>query len=230
MFKRTYRKEHPPGFISFTNGFVARKTIAIVMLACVIVFSLSKPRMSETTEIDYQSLQENPIDTVFRRIIDQEVPEWDMGDITGGTISTELKQMIWPMKEGRIAGAFNLRASKGKRVHKGVDILAPKDTPIYAALDGIVEVVSNNGLGWNGFGRLVFINHDGKFWSLYSHCSSVNVKMGQKVKQGERIASVGRSGRATGYHLHFELRNSSGIQINPMRYLPKEGTLPFVNN
>lgn len=231
MSKLICKKERPSRFIFHVNGLgAARKIITAGLCVCVLVFSLLQPRKAETTEIDYQSLQENPIDTVFRRILEQEVPDWDQGDITGGLINTELKQMKWPIRDGRIAGLFNLRASKGKRVHKGVDILAPKDTPIFAILDGVVEVVSNNGPGWKGYGRVVFINHDGKFWSLYSHCNSINVKIGQKVKQGERIASVGQTGRATGFHLHFELRNSSGVPIDPMRYLPKEDMLPFVNH
>jgi len=211
------------------NGF-SRAVCKIAAAACALagVFTFFPSASAVASEIDYQSLQEDAIDTAFRRILSQMVPEWDEGDITGGNIHAELSAIKWPLKDGRVAGLFNLRASRGKRMHKGVDLLAPKDTPIYAALDGVVEVVSNGGAGWRGYGRVVFINHGNKFWSLYSHCNSVDVKIGQRVGQGEKIASVGKTGRASGYHLHFELRNSSGTPIDPMRYLPKEGALPSV--
>ena len=68
---------------------------------------------------------------------------------------------------------------------------APRGTPIYAVLDGIVEVVSNNGPGFRGYGRVIVINHGGRLWSLYSHNSANYVKVGQRVKQGDKIAAVG---------------------------------------
>ena len=70
------------------------------------------------------------------------------------------------------------------------------------------------------------INHGGRLWSLYSHNSANYVKVGQHVKQGDKIAAVGRTGRATGNHLHFELRNAKGTPLDPMKYLPEEGRLP----
>lgn len=177
-------------------------------------------------DIDYQSLQEDPIETAFRRILTQEVPDWDEGAMLGGNVDALLRHIKWPLKEGRLAGLFNYRASKGKRRHHGIDLLAPKGTPIYAVLDGIVEVVANGGRGWRGYGRVVFINHGNELWSLYSHCDTIKVKMGQTVRQGEQIATVGRTGRATGNHLHFELRNKNGMVIDPMKFLPEEGRLP----
>lgn len=202
------------------------RNTAAGLLLCV--FALVRVAPASASEIDYQSLQENPIDTAFRRILTQMVPEWDEGDITGGNIKAELKEIKWPLREGRLAGLFNLRASRGNRKHHGVDMLAPKGTPIFAALDGVVEVVSNGGAGWRGYGRVIFVNHGNKFWSLYSHCDTVGVKIGQRVRQGEQIATVGRTGRASGNHLHFELRNSSGKPIDPMAYLPKEDALAHV--
>lgn len=205
---------------------VMRKITVELIYASVLISIFAPVKVSlAASKIDYQSLQENPIDTAFRRILTQEVPDWDEGDITSGAISDELKGIEWPLKIGKMTSVFSLCASNGRRRHTGVDLLAPKDTPIYAVLDGVVEVVSNGGMGWRGYGRVVFINHGGKFWSLYSHCNQLKVKIGQKVKKGEVIATVGATGRASGYHLHFELRNSSGIPIDPMRYLPKDGML-----
>lgn len=195
---------------------------------CAAVPLLPAPP-AKASEIDYQSLREDPVDTVFRRILTQEVLGWDDDPGYEVKLDAGMESLKWPLKEGRIAGLFNLRASKGKRRHKGVDLLAPRGTPIYAALDGVVEVASSGGKGWRGYGKIVFINHNGKFWTLYSHCDTTNVKIGQRVKQGEQIATVGRTGRASGFHLHFELRDANGSPVDPMRFLPKEGVLPVVS-
>lgn len=199
----------------------------VMVVICLLQFFLQTPP-ARAAEIDYQSLQEDPIETVFRRILTQGVPGWDEEYAEDGVIGAELSAIRWPLKEGRIAGLFNPRASKGKRRHSGIDLLAPRGTPIYAALDGIVEVVSNGGAGWRGYGKVIFINHGGQFWSLYSHCDTLGVKIGQRVRQGEQIATVGRTGRASGYHLHFELRGPNGTPLDPMKYLPKENRLPSV--
>lgn len=206
------------------RGAAARLATAILYA----VISLCSVAPSMAAEIDYQSLQENPVDTIFRRILTQEVPGWSDSTGFGLNFDPDMNTIVWPLKEGRIAGLFNLRASKGKRRHKGIDLLAPRGTSIYAALDGIVEVVSSGGKGWRGYGKVVFINHDGKFWTLYSHCDMINVKIGQRVKQGEQIATVGRTGRATGFHVHFELRDTNGSPIDPMRFLPRKDALPAV--
>lgn len=203
---------------------VVCRIIAGLICAAMLFFSSVTASLAASA-IDYQSLQENPIDTAFRRILAQEIPDWDEVNVTGGAISGWMREIKWPLKTGKIAELFNLRASKGNRRHTGVDLTAPKDTLIYAVLDGVVDVVSNGGKGWSGYGRVVFINHGSQFWSLYSHCNQIKVKIGQKVKTGEVIATVGATGRANGYHLHFELRNSSGTPIDPMSQLPREGTL-----
>lgn len=203
----------------------------VLRLAALALCAAAPPYPALTAnaaEIDYQSMREDPIDTVFRRILTQEVPGWEDSSGYETKFDIDMKLLKWPLKEGRIAGLFNARASKGKRRHKGVDLLAPRGTPIYAALDGMVEVVSSGGKGWRGYGKIVFINHNGKFWTLYSHCDIIDVKIGQKVRQGEKIAEVGRTGRASGFHLHFELRDANGSPVDPMRFLPKEGALPYL--
>lgn len=199
--------------------------VAIVLF--ILILPCSVP-VAKASEIDYQSLQENPVDTIFRRILTQEVPGWESTADFDSSIDPKMGSIKWPLKEGTIAGRFNLRASKGNRRHNGIDLPATRGTPIYAALDGVVEVVSYGGKGWSGYGKVVFICHNDKFWTLYSHCDTINVKIGQKIKQGEQIATVGRTGRASGYHLHFELRDENGSPVDPMRFLPKEGTLPSV--
>ena len=90
--------------------------------------------------------------------------------------------------------------------HSGTDIAVPEGTPILAAADGTVTVA--NALdSWGGsYGYYVKLDHGGGLTTLYAHCSSICVTAGQQVEAGEVIAYVGQTGRATGPHLHFEVR------------------------
>lgn len=174
-------------------------------------------------DIDYQEFQEDPLETAIRKLAVPERAAWDKEEMLSGGAPEFIQEAIWPLRTGFLGRGLK-RA--GRRHHDGIDMTAPKGTPIYAVLDGIVEVVSNNGPGFRGYGRVIVINHNGKLWSLYSHNSANYVKVGQRVKQGDKIAAVGRTGRASGTHLHFEIRNEKGTPLDPMKYLPEEGRLP----
>ncbi|OLN30099.1 M23 family metallopeptidase [Desulfosporosinus metallidurans] len=100
--------------------------------------------------------------------------------------------------------------------HTGIDLGAPKGTPIHAALDGTVQFVRYK---TTGYGYHLAIDHGGGFVTLYGHCSKILVTEGQKVKAGDIIAEVGSTGRSTGNHLHFEVR-INGEMKNPRSYLP----------
>ena len=88
------------------------------------------------------------------------------------------------------------------KAHNGVDYAARRNTPVQASGDGIISFVGEK----SGYGRTVEIKHGGNIKTLYAHLERFNPKskVGNKVKQGEIIAYVGDSGRATGTHLHFE--------------------------
>jgi murein DD-endopeptidase MepM/ murein hydrolase activator NlpD len=75
--------------------------------------------------------------------------------------------------------------------------------------------------GWSeyGYGKYVVIDHSNSFQTLYAHLSTILVEVGQSVGKGERIGSVGSTGKSTGPHLHFEIRYN-GVQRNPFGYLP----------
>ena len=91
--------------------------------------------------------------------------------------------------------------------HSGTDISAPEGTPILAAAAGTVTI-ANATDSWGGsYGYYVKINHGGGLTTLYAHCSSICVTVGQQVQAGQVIAYVGHTGRATGSHLHFEVSN-----------------------
>lgn len=127
------------------------------------------------------------------------------------------RKLYWPV-DGYIFSAFN--ASRGKKLHGAIDIVAAKGTPIAVAAPGTVAAVSNGGRGFTGYGKVVVVDHGKGVHTLYSHCDSILVKMGQKVKQGEVIATVGRTGRATNNLLHFEVR-IDGKRYDPLAYLPE---------
>lgn len=100
------------------------------------------------------------------------------------------------------------RLSQGIHGYNAVDISAPSGTPIYAAAGGTV-IVAKGGGGWNGgYGNYIVIDHGDGTQTLYAHMSSMDISSGTSVSKGERIGSVGITGKATGYHLHFEVRGA----------------------
>lgn len=118
---------------------------------------------------------------------------------------------------GTITSRFGYRSSPGgigSTNHKGLDIAAGCGTPIYAAAAGTVEFAGTKG----ELGKLVIINHGNGIKTYYGHCSSLKVSSGQTVEAGTNIAAVGKTGAATGYHLHFEIR-VNGTSVNPQKYL-----------
>ena len=193
-----------------------------VLRALPLLLMLFAPAPLYADGVDYQEFQEDPLETAIRKLASPGDVEWDKEEMISGGAPDFIKNMKWPLE----GGAFSRGVSRRRPNHSGVDLLAPKGTPIRAVLDGIVEVVSNGGAGFRGYGKVVVINHDGKLWTLYSHNSSNDVKVGQRVKQGDVIAKVGRTGRATANHLHFEVRNAKGTPLDPLKYLPKDGTPP----
>ncbi len=101
--------------------------------------------------------------------------------------------------------------------HRGLDIAPPYGTPVRAAAAGVVVQAS---AGWNGgYGTVVVIDHGNGFRTLYAHLSRLDVSVGEAVEQGQVIGAVGRTGIATGPHLHFEVHRG-GVPINPLSVLP----------
>lgn len=131
--------------------------------------------------------------------------------------------LLWPLPNNRI----KLSSKYGKRIHpithknsfhKGIDIPAPKGTPILAAAGGIVKTGSNS----KGYGNWVKIDHGNQKETLYAHASRVLVEDGQWVRPGQMIALVGSTGNSTGPHLHFEVRENKKA-TNPQRFYEKNG-------
>jgi len=153
----------------------------------------------------------------------------NLAGTTAGIVTTELKEsngvspttstgsFIWPT-QGRLSSLFGLRRSAvGSSNHRGIDISGPMGTPIFAADGG--EVIFS---GWSGggFGFKVLIEHDNGIITLYAHNSLNIAQVGDRVYQGQIIAEMGRTGTATGVHLHFEVI-IDGVQVDPLLHLPR---------
>jgi murein DD-endopeptidase MepM/ murein hydrolase activator NlpD len=123
---------------------------------------------------------------------------------------------IRPLDGWKTSG-FGYRRSPftGRReLHKGLDIAAPKGSPIIAPADGVVTFSARKGL----MGNMVTIKHGYGIVTRYGHLSKMLKEKGEKVARGEVIALVGSTGRSTGPHLHYEVR-LNGVPVNPEKYI-----------
>lgn len=130
---------------------------------------------------------------------------------------------IWP-----VTGHTDISSGYGPRIdpitgekgafHQGIDIPAPTGTPIHAAASGTVIYAQFGSAPYGGYGNLVIIRHSSSLVTMYAHCSKLLVTVGQTVQQGQGIALVGSTGKATGAHCHFEIR-INGVHTNPLPYL-----------
>ena len=116
---------------------------------------------------------------------------------------------------GVITSRFGSMDSIRSHAHSGLDISAPRGTPIKAAAAGTVTYSGSCG---DGYGNYVVISHGNGVKTLYAHCSQLLVKKGQTVAQGEVIAKVGSTGNSSGNHLHLEVRKN-GVTYNPQNYV-----------
>lgn len=104
-----------------------------------------------------------------------------------------------------------------RRLHSGIDMAARMGTPVYATGDGVVRVAGRNPKGMSGYGVVAVVDHGFGFETLYAHMSGVKVRVGQKVKRGEQIGTVGSSGMSSGTHLHYEVI-VNGKKVDPVYY------------
>jgi murein DD-endopeptidase MepM/ murein hydrolase activator NlpD len=137
-------------------------------------------------------------------------------DFSGDWTALADAPSMWPI-EGRVASSFGERQDpiNGEGAfHSGLDIDAPMGTPVRAAADGAVSDASMGA----GYGREVVLDHGHEVESIYGHLSAIAVVPGQHVTRGQVIGYVGQTGRATGPHLHYEVR-VHGVPVNPHKYL-----------
>ena len=142
---------------------------------------------------------------------------------------------IWPVasSSSRISSPYGTRTLDGKtKLHGGIDIAAPSNSSVLAAADGVVIMADSScshnfpkhytccSGSYGSYGRFIIIDNGKGYTTLYAHLNKVLVKKGDRVKQGDKIGSVGTTGHSTGYHLHFEVR-VNGARKNPSAYVHK---------
>lgn len=134
-------------------------------------------------------------------------PRPNVSGAFAGHLSTPLPQGILTSQ----FGALRAQGGGGTRAHAGVDLAAPQGSPVLATLDGRVSVAN-----WAGsYGLLVILEHPSGRQTRYAHLSSIAVAPGQTVRQGQVLGRVGSTGRSTGPHLHYEMRQD-GRPIDPI--------------
>ncbi|MEW6666058.1 MAG: M23 family metallopeptidase [Thermodesulfobacteriota bacterium] len=123
---------------------------------------------------------------------------------------------IWPTR-GWVSSNFGYRVSpftNQKEFHSGLDISTRSHTSIVSPAEGIVVEAGSD----YGYGRVLYISHGYGFKTMYAHLDKVLVKVGQRVKRGDEIATVGSTGRTTGPHLHYEV-HLNNLPVDPLRYI-----------
>jgi len=127
------------------------------------------------------------------------------GRASDEALERALGQIIVEPVTGAETSSYGYRRdpfTRRRKLHKGVDYRAPRGTPVFAAGPGVVRIARRK----SGYGRVIMLDHGAGVETRYAHLQSIEVDAGERVSAGARIGSVGSTGRATGPHLHFELR------------------------
>ena len=118
---------------------------------------------------------------------------------------------------GYITDGFGMRRNpfngEGREVHEGLDIAVDFGAPVAATADGLVIYAAPHA----GYGNLVIVYHSNGITSRYGHLSRISVEAGQRVKRGDQVGNVGSTGRSTGPHVHYEIRENDQ-SVDPLRY------------
>ncbi|WP_405658631.1 M23 family metallopeptidase [Streptomyces sp. RK9] len=121
----------------------------------------------------------------------------------------------------RVTSRYGVRGNWAAGHHTGIDLGVPRGTPVYAVTGGVVVLAR-----WSGaYGKAVTVRMPDRHYVLFAHLSRISVRQGQRIRTGARIGYSGATGRATGPHLHLEIRarRGYGSDINPVSYLARRG-------
>ena len=163
---------------------------------------------------------------------DEEAEDWDEenGETEGLSADEETTGSSWEPAENTETDEGEEGPSEDDEdtgeiaYHSGTDIGAPDGTPILAAADGTVTIANAIDSWGGGYGYHIKISHNDTFDTLYAHCSSICVTVGQEVKQGEVIGYVGTTGNSTGNHLHFEVWQN-GERTDALRHFKNKNKI-----
>lgn len=168
---------------------------------------------SNVPTADLESSALGSLDALNARLDDL---ERELAPLDAGTKYLRSTPSMWPLN-GPIASHYGGRLdpfTQDADVHLGIDIVAPKGTPVKATADGVVRVSSRQ----SEYGNLIVLEHPNGFSTRYGHLFAFKVMAGQTVHKNDVIGYVGMTGRATGPHLHYEVRLNDKA-VNPRPYL-----------
>ena len=120
----------------------------------------------------------------------------------------------WPVERSKVVVSAEFGALRGNSRHQGIDLAAPAGTPVRSTADGTVLFAGKNGR----YGKTVVVDHGAGFVTRYAHLKKIETKKGKLVKRGDIIGRVGKSGNASGTHLHYEVLKN-GVPVDPRLYL-----------
>jgi murein DD-endopeptidase MepM/ murein hydrolase activator NlpD len=121
---------------------------------------------------------------------------------------------VYPSR-GRLTSGFGYRIDPFtgiRRMHYGIDLAEKVGTPVRATMRGTVAITGNQP---RGYGKYVVLKHDYGYQSLYGHLHSIDVRRGQRIRQGQQLGTIGNSGRSTGPHLHFSIYKNNA-PVDPL--------------
>jgi murein DD-endopeptidase MepM/ murein hydrolase activator NlpD len=210
---RGFSKISKPGFKIIFKPFIV--LITILILIDIGVFFLENNREKNQAKAIVQN---------YRELL--QVKE-DMKD----SIRNFNIPSIKPIKNAEIKSGWEYRMDpifKKKKFHYGVDFSADVGTPVYATADGTIEwivkppidsidSINSEGPNYEGYGKVIIINHGNGYKTLYGHLSKFWIRRGNKVKKGDKIGEAGNTGNSTGPHLHYEVIKN-GKKVNPANY------------
>jgi murein DD-endopeptidase MepM/ murein hydrolase activator NlpD len=145
-------------------------------------------------------------------------PKWSSNTkklhINHGHNAQGTPRFIWPINRARLTQKFSPKKNPS---HAGLDLAHKKGTPIIASHSGQVIFA---GKKYSGYGNMIILEYNNTWATLYAHLDKITVSTKDYVKKGALLGTMGRTGRATGVHLHFELIHNK-TPINPLTYLDK---------
>ncbi len=183
---------------------------------------ISIVELYENHMIDFSSIEDTVASLYVQKVVEKPKKQPTVVASTGRVnTSTNVSyqkvslglDLIRPIS-GQITSRFGAISSIRSSSHTGLDIAAPRGTPIKAAASGTVTYSGRKG----SYGNLIVITHSNGVETYYGHCSKLYYQAGTYVEQGQAIAEVGSTGNSTGNHLHLEIR-VGGVAYNPQNYL-----------
>ncbi len=195
---------------------MARLIFLILIIFLQMACSQVREPAAEADHVSYENLEETETGEDFDVTVERRMSDGNEQSINPDDARNTIG-LSWPV-QGRITRGYNLVQRKP---HLGLDIAAPRGTQIQASHDGIVIYAGN---GFRGYGKLVMVEFGDRWATLYSHLSRITVREGQWIKRGQKLGVIGRTGNASGIHLHYEIRYKRE-PIDPVKYLPNGNSI-----